>query len=642
MFKHGVAYLERGGPCDGPFEMSFKMDEMNDVLKSLAIWVAEGEATVGAVAFEKPEDPEAALVRRKLAFAPAQTLASLLVSLRGRRVAVAAGGDRQEGEIVGIEHQRGPDQADKKLLVLRRADDKVSVMDLATLRDIELLEGPSRADLAFFVDRSRAATAGESRIVTVDVRGRADDLRVSYVIPAPTWRVSYRFARGEGEAAKTVLMAWAIVHNPADEDLSDISLTLTTGQPVSFVIDLYNPKNVARAVVEEQSRAAARPTQFERAPQTLGMRAPIPPPAAMAVRPMTFAAFEEGADLDDGGPPTGAPPPRMAAGLGGAATFEDRGELFEYKVAARVSLRRGGSAMVPLFSSELDAQKQRIWRDGTGPNPDLVISFANETGAVLEEGAAVVYDGAIYAGEAMVPYSARGTEVKLAFAKDLAVRCKRDATTRFVTDKLHLRERSFLEDVRQEMHHEIACDNDHGEAVKVVVELPKVHGRSFDPAHAQPFEGTSSYHRFSVEVPPRGKATLKIVERWLESRRVAYEQLDMRKLKAWLDDKFLDEATYDKLHAVQVAFEEARVLEARRADNERAKQAAWTKQSRLSEQLKVLRDGGPEGELRLRYVKELEAEQNKVNAAEVEDKRLAQAASAALERARALILSLAS
>ena len=37
MFKHGVAYLERGGPAEGPFELSFKRDEMNDVLKSLAV-----------------------------------------------------------------------------------------------------------------------------------------------------------------------------------------------------------------------------------------------------------------------------------------------------------------------------------------------------------------------------------------------------------------------------------------------------------------------------------------------------------------------------------------------------------------------------------------------------------------------------
>lgn len=97
MFKHGVAYLERGGACDGAFELSFKKDEMNDVLKSLAVWVARGEAKVSAVAFEKPEDPEEALVRRRLALTPGASLESLVAALRGRRVGVTAGGTRHEG-----------------------------------------------------------------------------------------------------------------------------------------------------------------------------------------------------------------------------------------------------------------------------------------------------------------------------------------------------------------------------------------------------------------------------------------------------------------------------------------------------------------------------------------------------------------
>src|SRR5262245_42310875 len=102
MFKHGVAYLARSGPADGPFELSFKRDEMNDVLKSLAVWVARGDARVGAVAFEAPEDPETALAQRKLLFGPGEALVGLLRSLRGRTVVVDGGEVRLEGEVVGI------------------------------------------------------------------------------------------------------------------------------------------------------------------------------------------------------------------------------------------------------------------------------------------------------------------------------------------------------------------------------------------------------------------------------------------------------------------------------------------------------------------------------------------------------------
>jgi hypothetical protein len=52
-------------------------------------------------------------------------------------------------------------------------------------------EEPSRDDLDYLIDRSRAANAGENRTVRVQVTGAAEDLRVSYVVPAPVWRVSY-------------------------------------------------------------------------------------------------------------------------------------------------------------------------------------------------------------------------------------------------------------------------------------------------------------------------------------------------------------------------------------------------------------------------------------------------------------------
>ena len=44
LFKHGVAYVERGGPADGPFELRVRSSEVNDVLKSLTAVVLAGDA----------------------------------------------------------------------------------------------------------------------------------------------------------------------------------------------------------------------------------------------------------------------------------------------------------------------------------------------------------------------------------------------------------------------------------------------------------------------------------------------------------------------------------------------------------------------------------------------------------------------
>lgn len=619
LFKHGVAYLERSGPAEGAFELSFKKDEMNDVLKSLAVWVARGDAKVGAIAFEKPEDPERALDERRLNYNLWQTLQGLVGSARGRRVSIDAGATL-EGEIIGAEAWPGGEGPEQRRVLLRTDEGTVVVVDFKEVRTLRLLEPSSRADLAFFLDRRRAATSGESRTVQVSVTGRAEELRVSYVIPAPTWRVSYRLARS---AQGATFLAWGIVHNPADEDLDDLDLTLTTGQPVSFDIDLYHPRNVRRVVVEESSRAlAAAPTQFERARSA-------PPPARPASAPMA------------GGPPPGAPAPQARAMMqafadraadASASSYEDRGELFEYHVAQKVSLKRGSSAMVPLFAAPLEAKKERIWRDGSPPQPDIVLSFKNGTGAVLEEGPTVVYDDDVYAGEAMVPYTARGAEVKLAFAKDLAVRCKKTTSHKRFGTGIRLADGFLAEEQRQELHHELTAESDHDEAVLVVFELPKTTSRAIAPEHAQPFEETSSYRRFTATVAPRSKATVTVVERWQDSQRFEYLTLTSAHLASWLEYRFLDRQTFDRLSEIIATQAEAQSFDLRRTRFEAEQAAAYAKQTKLTEQLQVLKEGGPEGQLRLRYVGELQAEQDKVNACEKEIRKLRDAAEAARQR----------
>ena len=52
------------------------------------------------------------------------------------------------------------------------------------------------------------------------------------------------------------------------------------------------------------------------------------------------------------------------------------------------------------------------------------------------------------------------------------------------------------------------------------------------------------------------------------------------------------------------------------------RQTVYERQRRINEQLAVLKDGGPEAQLRLRYVRELEAAQDELVALDVKEKRL--------------------
>lgn len=628
LFKHGVAYLERQGPADGEFELSFRRGDMNDILKSLAVGVASGDATVGAVAYEAPADADEELARRNLRLEPGAALPGLLDAVRGRTVEVTAGGQSHRGDVIGIDEVDTGAAGQRRSLVLRTEGGVIALVDLADVRSLSLIEAPSRDDLEYLIERSRAATSGESRTVRVQVSGSAEDVRVSYIVPAPIWRVSYRLVC-EGDSI--TLLAMGIVHNPVDEDLDDVELTLTTGQPVSFDIDLYHVKLAHRATVEESERAGAPPTVYEDsydgivgAPPIAGYGGAAPVPAARRAEPAGRAA----AVMADS----------FGADFAGAAVGGDRGEHFEYRVSAPISLKRGMAAMVPLLVSRLDnARRERIWRDGAPPAPDIVLTFDNTTAAVLEEGPAVVYDDGSYAGEAMMPFTTRGGDVMLAFAKDLALTCSRSTSVSMVSNRVTLGDEAVIEELRRDQTHTLRAENAGDEAVDVVFELPKVQDTTLraGDGFAVAFDETASYRRFRLEVPAHGVAEAAVGESRVLLQTVRYANLSVEQLSRWLQKRLLDEATFAELSGVLQRWDAARRMETHAAKLEAERADAFAEQARITEQLNVLRDAGPEGVVRQRNVSQLVAWQDRAAALDTEIRRTREAADAEQQAAAA-------
>lgn len=594
MYKHGVAYVSRTGPVDGDFELTFRRDDMKDVLKSLSVEIAGGQAAVGTVAFDSPTDPRTELAARNLLLAPGGALLGLIEALRGRAVEVHCGDRRHRGEVIGVDESG----EHRRLLVLRSEAGAVSLVDLADAERVDLIEDPSRADLAYLIDRSRAATAGQDCRVTVQTRGSAERARVSYIVPAPMWRVSYRLVRA-GDAL--TLAAMGIVHNPIDEDLTDISLTLTTGQPISFDIDLYHGKTVRRDVVEE-------PVRMAKAARSVagGMIQSAP----MSVDDdLAFDAYADAvADVET----------------------DDAGEYFEYRLTAPVSLKRGGAAMVPLAVAAVDGvRRELVWRDGP-PAPDIVLEFTNTTGVVLEDGPAVIYERDSYAGEAMVPFTARNANVRLAFAKDLSVRCRGTSDTQTVTARVRLADDAVVEEQRVERRHALRVENDHDDAVDVIFELWRVQGHRIAPLDGvTDIEEAGRWHRVRVSAPAHGTVVATVLETWPTFTEIDYHALSPDQLEQWLAGRSLDAATVGELSGVLQRWAHADQLDAERGRLEADRTEDYAAQSRIAEQLKVLGADGAEGDLRRRQVEQLEQLQARIDSRDTQIRGLRDEADAA-------------
>ncbi|MEB3023106.1 DUF4139 domain-containing protein [[Mycobacterium] crassicus] len=604
LYKHGVAFVGRRGPVDGDFALTFRRDDMKDVLKSLTVDAAGGSASVGAVSFDTPADPRAELADRNLLLDSGEALVGLFDALRGRAVEVHCADQTHRGEVIGVDDAAGAGKH-RRLLVLRVESGAVTLVDLADARRLDVLESPSKDDLDYLIDRSRAATAGRNCDVTVQIRGAADDVRISYIVAAPMWRVSYRAIR-DGDTV--TLVATGIIHNPIDEDLTDVEVTLTTGQPISFDIDLYHGRQVQREVVEESERVAA-PRAMHR-----GM---VPGSAAFSINasPSADAYDEAAADIET----------------------SDRGEYFEYRLATPVSLKRGGAAMIPLAVAPVDAvRREVVWREDRGPAPDIVLAFTNTTGVVLEEGPAVVYEQGGYAGEAMLGFTSRGAEVRLAFAKDLAVRGSTYSSVRTITTRIRLTANAVVEEQRCERWHTLRAENDHDDPIDVVFELPLTRDHAVKAQRGVTDAGHDGFwRRFSVTAPAHQTAEATVVETWPIYSDIAYEDLEPGQLEEWLADRSLDAATVAALGQVLAHRDAAHRLERQRDQVEQQRDEVYTAQSRIAEQLRVLGTDGAEGQLRARQIGELEALQDRVNDLDAEVRRLREEADTAQQQAAA-------
>jgi hypothetical protein len=117
---------------------------------------------------------------------------------------------------------------------------------------------------------------------------------------------------------------------------------------------------------------------------------------------------------------------------------------------------------------------------------------------------------------------------------------------------------------------------------------------------------------FRVDVPAEGEATLNVCESWKQSRRIPYDGIELSQIEGWRRAGLLDAVHHDALNSILRAWEDARSADTQWARLEREMLDLFSRQSKITDQLGVLREGGPEGMLRMRFVSELDNAQHRI------------------------------
>lgn len=611
LYKHGLGFFERSGHADASFGLDFPRRAIDDVLKSLT--VLPTDATVESIAFETPPDRNPAAQRQPMVFDSNRPLSSVLDAFGGRNVAVTVGDQRIEGELVGLE--REDEEHLERALLSVLTSSGIRLVPLRSVTQVELLDEAAKHDLAFALEAKRQDL--ERAVARVKLSGPSE-VDLSYIAPAPAWRVSYRVLVSEPTDATTAttaiaetdstderkiyLQGWGIFDNTLEEDLTDVALTLTAGMPVSFRYSLHQPNTPDRPFVHDESRTVSAPIEFSAmASDAAMMSAPAPammaaPAGAMAKRGRKMAeAMEESAPIQ--------------------ATGEGRGALFAYRIATPVSVRRGESAMVPIVGIKAKGRRELLFNSNkSGSNPVASVRFENDA-LTLERGPAIVLESGEYAGESIVAFTPEKGEVILAFAVELGISVSTRFSSREETRSVQMVDGSLLIGVIAFYETSYTIASQLAKDCVLTIE----HNRRWNSELVtKSNEESATEARFRVSAKAGIDTEFTVIERQEQSRYESVAGIDGYRLAEFARASMIDEAMFRALTSVLERQARVSTLEQQgdQSDDERERIRGRLDDTRKN--LETL-DATHDSSLRARFIAQLETLEDRMSALDAED-----------------------
>jgi len=386
LYKHGVGFFERSGkllPGDSA-RLDFDASEMNDVLKSLTI-EERGGGKISGLRYDSMDPLGHKLAGFPFKIGDAQALSSMLDQLKGARIELTFGNATVAGAILnGRVIAAGDKEPEREQLTLLLDSGEFRNVDLSAATGIRFTDSRLQEQFRDYLAALAAARSKDKRSVYIDsTDAREREVAASYLIPAPVWKSSYRLIFGA--AGQPVLEGWAIVDNTTGEDWNKVQLSLVSGRPISFVSQLYAPKYVDRPGAELADDRAARPVVHSAAMDAKDA-------AVLALRQQQNGLQQQYMAKAETRAGLAAPPMPLAAPAASPSSIvadamaQELGELFEYRIAQPVTIRKNESAMLPFLQEPVEARKLLIYSDHSSTHPTDAAEVVNATGKTLDGG----------------------------------------------------------------------------------------------------------------------------------------------------------------------------------------------------------------------------------------------------------------
>ncbi|MFQ5926507.1 MAG: carboxypeptidase regulatory-like domain-containing protein [Terriglobia bacterium] len=338
--------------------------------------------------------------------------------------------------------------------------------------------------------------------------------------------------------------------------------------------------------------------------------------------------------------PAAPPSPGEALRQARVATAQARelGEQFEYRLPQRVTIGRNQSALLPIVHTEVEGEKVSLFNEANdAKRARLALWLKNTSGLTLDAGAFTVIDSGAFAGEGLTETIQPGEGRLLSYALDLGVEVsanrenERQRVERVEISRGVLRMHSKVVEKKT-----YVIRNNDDKARTVVVEHRVRSGWEMIET-PKPAESTASYHRFRVEA--KAKTTSEFAVREENPRQTTYALTNItpEQIALWVRERTIDREIERALAAIVAKKNQIADLNRQMKEADQESNRLFRDQQRMRENLRALGRTPEEARLRQRYIRQMNAQENRLEALRTRRAQLEQQRDAAQKELDAML-----
>lgn len=291
-------------------------------------------------------------------------------------------------------------------------------------------------------------------------------------------------------------------------------------------------------------------------------------------------------------------------------------------------LVRAGSTLsvvsVPLLSENFEGKRVALYNQSIrAENPLTAVLFKNDTGMVLEGGPVTVYDPGTYLGEGIMSLLKEGEETLIPFAVELGCRIRKDSASENRTYFRLQIESGVMKFTRARLITSIyVLNNENGKAdLDLFLDHPIGVGRELVEPE-KPYETTSNYYRFRIQLAAGETSRFNVVQRTRLDETIRVLDLKDDRLQMYLETNLVDQKTETRIRELLGIQRELDTIKESLENLKTEGETIFQNQKRVRENLAALGTHQEDLELRRRYLRQLNEEEDRLR--EIENERRVQ------------------